>query len=797
MKSRIQFLIYISLIFFAAYDLRAQVIRCATMEQDSINRVRFPQRGRLTDFEFSIQEKIKEINARAATGRTQATVITIPIIVHVIHNGEAVGTGTNISKEQVMAQLEVLNEDFRRKTGTPGFNSNPNGADIEIEFCLSPVDANGVALTEPGIHRVRGTQQTWTKSQIDGTLKPSTIWNANLFFNVWTLNFGGEDANLLGYAQFPDQSNLDGLNSIGGPGTTDGVVIKYSSFGSADKGNFPVMQAPYNKGRTLSHETGHYLGLRHIWGDGSCGNDFVADTPTQQNESRGCPTNKLSCDGTTPAMVQNYMDYSDDACMNIFTKGQKARILAVMELSPRRKTLGQNNICSGQATAIPVANFTTDKLKCVLLGTEVTFTDLSSNFPTSWKWTFEGGDPGTSTSQNPKVKFNTPGVYSVTLVTANSIGSSTPFVATGYINVTEEGLCQTFSNFKPTYTPSVLKLSGFGNYTGYLTGHNSLKSQAFSEFFTNDCGYQYISGVNMTFGKLITNNSETTINVVVWNARGPQNSPSAVIERKEILLRQIKDDIANNRATSITFDRETPVFGKPFQVGFEISYTNHGDTLAIVSSANGEATNATSWMKNSSGTWVPYSIAFGANIAMDIQPLVGVNPSVQVSASKTLIYAGEEVTLNGRGASIFVWTADDGSVPNVVGPQLIVRPGKTTTYTAKGSGLELCNDLTPITIYTREGAVTAAEEEVIEDLTLYPLPGTSELTISFANKEKGTVVVAIQTLIGQTVYQSKFDKADNRFTRSIDTSLLPPGLYAVSVSIGSGQLTKKWIKINN
>jgi PKD repeat protein len=797
MKSRLPLLICFSLLFLSSPVLHAQIIRCATMEQDSISRVRFPQRGGLNDFEFNIQQKIKEIDARSVAGRTEALLVTIPIVVHVVHNGEAIGTGTNLSQDQVKSQLEVLNEDFRRKIGTPGFNNSSVGADIEIEFCLSPVDEKGTTLSEPGIHRVRGSQQTWARSQIDGTLKPSTIWNPNLFFNVWTLKFGGEDANLLGYAQFPDQSNLDGLNSIGGPATTDGVVIQYSSFGSSDKGTFPVMQAPYNKGRTLSHETGHWLGLRHIWGDGACGNDFVDDTPTQQNESRGCPTNKLSCNGSTPAMVQNYMDYSDDACMNIFTKGQKARILAVLELSPRRKTLGQNNICSGQATTSPVANFTTDKLKCVLLGTEVTFSDLSSNFPTSWTWTFEGGDPGTSTVQNPKVKYNSPGVYNVTLVATNSIGSSTPFVASGYINVTEEGLCQTFSNFNSTYTPSVIKLSAFGNYKGYLTGHNSLKSQAYSEFFPNDCGYQYISGVNLKFGKLITDNPETSINVVVWNARGAQNSPAAVIERKEVLLKQIKEDLANNRATSVTFDRETPVFGKPFQVGFEISYANSRDTLAIISSANGEATNATSWLKNSAGTWVPFTIAYGANIAMNIQPLVGVNPSVQVSASKILVYPGEEVTLNGRGASIFVWTSDDGTIQNVIGPQIIVRPGKTTTYTTTGSGLDLCNKATKTTIYAREGAVTGIDKEATKDLTIYPVPGSSSLTIAFANQNRGDVNVQIETVMGQALHKEQFAKNENQFTQTIDTSSLPTGMYIINIAIGDEKFTRKWIKVNN
>jgi PKD repeat protein len=791
MKNSILFALslVLSIICFSA---KAQTIRCATMEQDSINRLRFPQRGQLNDFEERIQQKILEINARAASGRTEATTITVPIVVHVIHNGEAIGTGANISQAQVQAQIEVLNEDFRRKAGTPGFNDNAVGADIEIEFCLSPVDEDGVTLAEPGIDRVRGSQTTWTKDQIDGTLKPSTYWNPNLFFNVWTLKFGGSDANLLGYAQFPDGSNLDGLNSIGGPATTDGVVILYTSFGSADKGNFPVMQAPYNKGRTLTHETGHYFGLRHIWGDGACASDFVDDTPTQQSESRGCPTNKLSCDGTTPAMVQNYMDYSDDACMNIFTKGQKARIQAVLELSPRRKSFVNSTLCSGQSDQPPVARFTTDDQQCILLGSKVTFTDLSSNFPASWKWSFTGGDPATSTQQNPEVTYNTPGSFNVILTVANANGESTDTLK-NYIIVTEQGLCNTFANYKPEYTPSLIKLSTVANYEGYLTGHNSLKSQAFSEFFSNDCGYQYISGVNLQFGKAYTLREDAAVTVIVWNARGAQNSPAAVIERKEVLFKQIQEDIANNRATSITFDRETPVFGKPFQVGFQINYDN-GDSLAVISSANGEATNATSWIQDASGKWSPYSIAFGANIAMNIQPQVGVNPSVQVAASKTLIYPGEEVTLNGSGASIFVWTAEDGSIQSTIGPQLIVRPDKTTTYITTGSGLELCNTEAVTTIYAREGEVTAVEEDV-EDLKLYPVPGTTALNISFSNSLIGEIGIQLQNVVGQLAGQLKFNKTQSQFSESIDTSSLPSGVYIVTLSIGQKKQTRKWIKL--
>jgi Pregnancy-associated plasma protein-A len=376
---------------------------CATMEQDSINRVRYPQRGTLLDFEDHLREKIKELEIRRQGGKTQASLLTIPIIVHIVHNGEPVGSGMNISQAQIKAQIEVLNEDFRRLQGTPGFNDSPVGADIEIEFCLSPVNENGVAMTEPGIHRYNGNKANWSRTEIENQLKPTTIWNPNLFYNIWTVKFAATDANLLGYAQFPDQSGLTGLPASG-PATTDGVVVRYQSFGSSDKGTFPVMEAPYNKGRTLTHETGHWLGLRHIWGDGNCAEDFVADTPPAAGPSSGCPTGRITCGGTN--MVENYMDYSYDACMNIFTQGQKTRMLAVMEVSPRRKTLLQAGLCSPLVADVPTPNFTVDN-QLVLKGGEASFTDLSTNFPTSWSWVFEGGDPATSSERNPRIKYHT------------------------------------------------------------------------------------------------------------------------------------------------------------------------------------------------------------------------------------------------------------------------------------------------------------------------------------------------------------------------------------------------------
>lgn len=271
------------------------------------------------------------------------TIYRIPVVVHVVHNGEAVGTGANISEAQVQSQIEVLNEDFRRIGGTNGVNPGGLGEDTRIEFFLAETGPDGQQLAEPGIDRVNGGREEWPKgplrNPIETVLKPSTIWNPEEYFNIWTVNFGGfVSRNLLGYAQFPDQSGLPGLNADGGPDDTDGIVIGYKYFGSSEKSNFSSLIAPFDLGRTTTHEVGHWLGLRHIWGDGDCtADDFCADTPDASEPTYGCPVSKSTCGSED--LFENYMDYTDDGCMNVFTADQVERMHTVLQNSPQRKEM--------------------------------------------------------------------------------------------------------------------------------------------------------------------------------------------------------------------------------------------------------------------------------------------------------------------------------------------------------------------------------------------------------------------------------------------------------------------------
>jgi hypothetical protein len=322
---------------------RTGKIRCYSVEYNEQLRKNNPNFDR--DFEAWIAKAIAKRRRDIANGnastRTIGGVYYIPVVVHVIHNGEAIGTGSNISDAQVQDQINVLNEDFRKMAGTPGWNTHPEGADTRIEFVLAKRTPAGAATN--GINRVnRNTlpnnatnwQPGFEATYINGTIKPNTIWNPDEYMNMWTVQFGGADAGLLGYAQFPE-SPIGGVGCGAANANTDGLVMGYQYFGRG-------LGGPYGDGRTATHEIGHGLGLRHIWGDGGCGvDDFCADTPTAGAANFGCP-NVNSCTDTPvdfPDMKENYMDYTDDLCMNIFTNDQATRMRTVIENSPRRKTL--------------------------------------------------------------------------------------------------------------------------------------------------------------------------------------------------------------------------------------------------------------------------------------------------------------------------------------------------------------------------------------------------------------------------------------------------------------------------
>jgi hypothetical protein len=238
----------------------------------------------------------------------ESTVIHIPVVVHVLYANAA----QNLSDEQINSQILALNRDFRHlnsdSVNTPD-RFRGLAADIAIEFYLASVTPEGYP-TNGIVRKATGVSQ-WRQ---DDAMKFASAggdnaWDSHSYLNIWVCPLG----RLLGYASTP-----------GSAADRDGIVINSSAFGTIGA------SAPFDKGRTAVHEAGHWLGLKHIWGDTYCGNDDVDDTPKQNTYSSGCPSGiRASCDnGAAGSMYMNYMDYTNDACINLFTNGQKDRMRA-------------------------------------------------------------------------------------------------------------------------------------------------------------------------------------------------------------------------------------------------------------------------------------------------------------------------------------------------------------------------------------------------------------------------------------------------------------------------------------
>jgi len=260
-------------------------------------------------------------------------VITIPVVFHIVYNA----AGQNVSDACIMAQLKVINDDYRKKnadwTKVTQTGWNALVADCEVEFCLAVRDPSNNATT--GITRTSTTHAAFsTNNDVKYTSKGGKdVWDRNKYFNIWVCDLS---SSLLGYAQFP-----------GGPAATDGLVIDYQyMIGAQGCGT-----APYNLGRTATHELGHCFNFRHIWGDESaCAqDDGVNDTPKQEKEHYGTFTagsvQTDACSAASPGtMWMNYMDYTDDGAMYMFTEGQKAVMTATM--NGPRASLKTSNGCS-------------------------------------------------------------------------------------------------------------------------------------------------------------------------------------------------------------------------------------------------------------------------------------------------------------------------------------------------------------------------------------------------------------------------------------------------------------------
>ena len=261
---------------------------------------------KMNEIESFTQEVLRE-------GRLVNGNIEIPVVVNVLYKTAA----ENISLAQIQSQIDVLNADFN------GTNADFNN----VPSLFSGVKANvGITFVLDAVVRKSTSKSSW---RTDDSMKKSNRGGINptsptTKLNLWVCNLSG---GILGYAQFP-----------GGPSATDGVVIDNNAMGTTGSAT-----APFNLGRTATHEVGHWMNLRHIWGDASCGSDLVSDTPTHNTANYGCPSfpHYSTCSGSPVEMTMNYMDYTNDSCMYMFSNGQKSRMLAIFAAGGARNSFAQ------------------------------------------------------------------------------------------------------------------------------------------------------------------------------------------------------------------------------------------------------------------------------------------------------------------------------------------------------------------------------------------------------------------------------------------------------------------------
>ena len=747
----------------------AQTRNCGAMDHLEHQLETDPKRAEKLDRIEQHTQQFLNNPSRAVDG-----VITIPVVVHVVWNTNA----ENISDAQIQSQIDVLNDDFRR-LNSDADNTWSQAADSEIEFCLATLDPNGNATN--GITR---TQTSNTSFSTNDAVKFDSqggkdAWPASDYLNVWVCDISG---GILGYAQFP-----------GGPPATDGVVNDYQYFGTTG-----TATAPFDLGRTMTHEVGHWLNLRHIWGDGGCSvDDFVSDTPTSDAPNYGCATGHVSCSSTD--MVENYMDYSDDACMNLFTAGQRDRMRALFDTGGARESILSSAACGPPAdptcndgiqnqgeTGVdcggpcPNACPTCDDgiqnqgeedvdcggpncAPCPCTGTSVTVTINLDNYPeeTSWTITDDGG---------------------ATVASGGTYGSQ-PDGSTVTIDVCLADGCYDFT-INDTY--------GDGICCGYGNGSYAV---------TDDQGNTLASGG--AFGS-----SETT-NFCLGGGSGPTCDDGVMNGDEEGV------DCGGSACPPCNTGCSYVVINfNNFDSGWGIWNDGGSDCRR---SAN-DATYALSQ---------PRCVRLRDNTSTSVTTTDNLNLTAYDELTVSFTYLARsmdnsnedfwlQVSTDG-GASyntVEEWNQGDEFVNNTRYFEDVVIPGPFTSNTrlrfrcdASGNSdwvyiddVEISGCLNATRQSQPNTQIEISENitvEPITDLNLYPNPTRGELTIDFQTAQAGTIQLFVTDMNGKVVRLRELDVDAGVQQTQLDASRLGAGVYIVHMINAETRISKKFIVLED
>ncbi|MGZ3863462.1 MAG: M43 family zinc metalloprotease [Bacteroidia bacterium] len=722
-------------------------------------------------------EQLRQQNPNGVTSATY----TIPVVFHIIKSSsEAVGSGHNVSQTQVNSQIPILNADYggtgyntsqystMTYSGQPAFkqyataNSLPapdnNGvviANSGITFCLATKNPSGTTLTEPGIDRVSwqsisGASDPATQNQsglqtlFDTKIKPATIWDPTKYFNVWVSD--GGTSGLLGYATFPPSSGLTGLSGVG-TSTTDGVWMSYQALG-----NTGTASAPYNKGRTLTHESGHWLGLRHIWGDGTCATDYCNDTPPAAAANfvawpTSYPYNSGTCSSPSNSpcgeMFMNFMDYSDDAAMWMFTTDQVTRFHTALANSPMRSglTASAANLCN-VTVSTPTAAFTPPSSICA--GAATGFTDASSGPPTAWNWSVSpatGVTITTNTIANPTINFTNPGTYTVTDAVSNSAGSNSVSHTVTVTSCTTSA-CDTLSNITSSDTCVIYTVSN-----GYLSGSSTITTTTTTTYKNQAIGELYLK------------------------ASFPTNITQ--VKGAMILFYRESASIGTNGTSVLTLGMCNNSGGVP---GTTVAGTQTLSLSNVVTTTPVSVVNYAGSTSVTMGPYMlPYKVLFSSPLALSADFFLTL--TMPTNSDTAVVYSG----MGGHNAS------------NTAAIKL--KPSTSTTATWYNVGTAFGQNFSFAIIPIACPATTSiADNELGSNIVLYPNPSNGNFNFAVTMPEATSLSFNVVNTLGQSV----FSKTEHNVSSSVltyDLSSLGKGVYFVNIVDGKNNKTVKKIII--
>lgn len=769
------------------------LVKCASYELNKKLR----EEGKLSsneEFEKIISKAIAKEKQDMANGKAAATVYTIPVVVHIYHKGEAIGTGTNLSVAAIESQITVLNQDFRRMTGTPGHNTHADGADTEIQFCLAKKDANGNATT--GITRKQGVSGTYTTNAFN-TEKPNTQWDPTKYLNIWVADLGTQ---LLGYAQFPHANSVItgmGGNYGGSTANTDGVVMGPNFFGSSALATV-TGSAPYDKGRTTTHEVGHWLGLKHINGDSNCGDDNCADTPTQASQSN----QQTACNPTTTCnsqdMIQNYMDYTNDSCMNIFTKDQTARMRAI--LNPANNIVNRGTLVEAGTTH-------------TLCSTNPDYTITATNSPV------------TVCSPNN-------GVFNFTFATENGYNANTTLSVSNGLP----------ANATATFNPTSISANGnftltIGNIANVASGNYTLTISADGSVDkTVDVVLNVASGTpgvpTLTAPANSATNQGLSVNLT-WNS---------VTAASEYIVQRATDtgftaNLLSNTVTTNSYNATgltsaTQYFWrvKAKNGCGESNNSNVFNFTTATSSCNTYNSTQNNVAIPTSGS-TAHVVTSTLNIPANVT-ITDVNITVNITHTymddlevKLKAPDGTEVIIvknaqcSDAGNDNIQATFDDqatGAINCVTGPPAIggtVKPENALTpFNGKDSTGNWVLTVTDGYPSADGGSITNFSIEIcgspvlgIDDLefnddefedsfSLWPNPSNGKVAISFSNKSSNEeVILSLFDIRGRLISKQVFNKNTTIFNQEINFNDLQSAVYILKIKTGTNELFKRLV----